>query len=82
MSGSAPGPSLIQRQLWLTRRAHYIAVFERALELLQQRSDLPVPERKLVRELHFTTVTARRELDPNGLYGVPTFETRRDFKTS
>ena len=76
MSGSAPGPSLIQRQLWLTRRAHYIAVFERALELLRQRSDLPVSERKLVRLLHFTAVTARREMDPNGLYERPVFETQ------
>lgn len=76
MSSSGPRPSLIQRELWLTRRMHYIAVFERALLLLRERSELPVSERKLVRELHFTAVTARRELDPNGLYERPIFETQ------
>lgn len=76
MSASGSRPSLFQRKLWLTRRAHYIAVIERSLVLLQLRSELPISERKLVRELHFTSVTARRELDPKGLYERPVFETQ------
>ena len=76
MSRSGSRPSLFQRELWLTRRTHYVAVIERALVLLRQRSELPVSERKLVRELHFTSVTARRELDPNGFYERPIFETQ------
>ncbi|HEV7401766.1 MAG TPA: hypothetical protein VGO11_02525 [Chthoniobacteraceae bacterium] len=76
MNGNGPRPSLVKRELWLTRRAHYIAVFDRALLLLRERSELPVSERMLVRELHFTTVTARRALDPNGLYERPMFETQ------
>ncbi len=76
MSGSGPRPSLIQRQLWETRRAHYIAVFERALLLLRERSELPIPERKLVRELRVTTTTARLEIDPDGRFWAPTFETQ------
>lgn len=76
MSGSGPRPSLIQRQLWETRRAHYIAVFDRALLLLRERSELPIPERKLVRELRVTTTTARREIDPDGRFWAPTFETQ------
>lgn len=74
MSGSASRPSLIQRKLWQSRRAHYLAVFESAMMMLRQRELLSVDEPNLVRELHFTTVTARRSLDPKGRFGSPFFE--------
>lgn len=74
MNDRASRPSLVQRKLWQTRRMHYIAVFESALLLLRQRSTLPISERGLVRELHFTSVTARRRLDPKGRFGSPVFE--------
>lgn len=67
-------PSLIQRRWWLRRKAHYEAVFDRALLLLRQRTELWADEPNLVRELRFTTVTARREIDPTGLFGAPFFE--------
>lgn len=74
MNGRASRPSLIQHKLWQTRLKHYIAVLESALLLLRQRGELPVDEPNLVRELHFTTVTARRKLDPTGRFGSPCFE--------
>lgn len=74
MSGESSRPTLIRKRLWQSRRDHYIAVFENALMLLCQRSELPVDEPGLVRELHFTSVTARRKLDPKGRYGRPVFE--------
>jgi hypothetical protein len=74
MNGRASRPSLIHQKLWLSRRKHYIAVFENALMLLRQRPELPVDEPGLVRELHFASVTARRTLDPTGRFGSPVFE--------
>ena len=74
MNGRASRPSLIHQKLWQSRRKHYIAVFENALMLLRQRHDLPVDELGLVRELHFASVTARRTLDPTGLFRAPVFE--------
>lgn len=74
MSGEDPRPTLIRKRLWQSRRNHYVAVFENALMLLCQRSELPVDEPGLVRELHVTSVTARRKLDPKGRYGSPVFE--------
>ena len=69
-------PSLINRRLWQHRRAHYFAVFERALLLLRCKQSLPEDEPNLNRELHNTSVTARLELDPEGLYDRPTFESQ------
>lgn len=74
MSGKASRPSLIHRRLWLRRKAHYQAVFEEALLLLRQQDALWSDEPNLVRELRFTTVTARRKLDPKGQFGNPFFE--------
>jgi len=74
MSGKASRPSLIQRKLWLRRRAHYQAVLDEALLLLRQRGALWGDEPNLVRELQFTTVTARRKFDPKGRFGSPCFE--------
>ncbi|MCB1079995.1 MAG: hypothetical protein KDM64_19400, partial [Verrucomicrobiae bacterium] len=74
MSGKGSRPSLIRQSLWQSRRDHYIAVFENALMLLCQRPELPIDEPGLVRELRFTSVTARLKLDPKGRYGRPVFE--------
>jgi len=74
MSGSEHRPSLIRHELWRTRRAHYLAVFERALQLLRLNAELPVAEKAIVRKLNFTTVTARCELDPEGRFERPRFE--------
>jgi hypothetical protein len=74
MSGTVSRPSLTRRGLWQTRRVHYLAVFDRALQLLRQHSELPVLEKSLVRRLYFTTVTARLELDPKGRFERPRFE--------
>ena len=75
MSNSAR-PSLIQANLWRRRHAHYIAVIERALLLLREHTVLPVDERNLVRELYFKIITARRQLDPNGRFCSPCFESQ------
>jgi hypothetical protein len=74
MSGRGKRPSLIRRGLWQTRRAHYLAVFDRALQLLRLYPELPLAEKSIVRELNFTAVTARRELDPKGKFERPRFE--------
>jgi hypothetical protein len=74
MSGKASRPSLIQRRFWSRRRAYYEAVFNLALLLLRERKELWADEPNLVRELRFTTVTARRKLDPEGHFGSPCFE--------
>jgi len=74
MSGSKNRPSLIRRGLWEKRRAHYLAVFDRALQLLRMQGELSVAEKSIVRELYFTTVTARLELDPKGRFERPRFE--------
>lgn len=76
MSGKASRPSLIQRRLWLRRRAHYQSVFDEALLILRQRGALWSDEPNLVRELQFSTVTARRKLDPRGRFGSPCFESQ------
>lgn len=67
-------PSLIQQKLWTTRREHYIAVFENALLMLRQCEKLPIDEPALVRKLYFTTITARRAIDPKGRFSSPRFE--------
>ena len=67
-------PTLISRRLWERRRAHYYAVFESALLLLRERDWLPEDEPNLTRELSFMVVTARRQLDPEGLFDRPRFE--------
>lgn len=59
-------PMLADPRLWQRRRAHYLAVFERALILLRERGPLPEDEIGLNRRLYFEVVTARRELDPRG----------------
>jgi hypothetical protein len=69
-----PRPKLADPRLWQKRRAHYLAVFRRALMLLRERDRLPEDEPNLNRELHFAVVTARREIDPNGRFGAPIFE--------
>jgi len=74
MSGNDHRPSLARRGLWQKRRAHYLAVFDRALQLLRLHEQLPTSEKSIVRKLHFTTVTARLELDPEGRYERPSFE--------
>jgi hypothetical protein len=70
---SAP-PTLAHPRFWVKRRAHYFAVFERALMLLRERGTLPEDEIGLNRELHWAVVTARREIDPKGHFGKPVFE--------
>lgn len=74
MKGRPSRPSLIQQKLWQSRREHYIAVFENALLMLRQNSELPVDELGLVRKLYFATITARRSLDPTGRFSGPRFE--------
>ena len=67
-------PKLISQRLWQTRRAHYVAVFKKALLLLREKAPLPADEPNLNRELKFVVVTARLELDPNGRFRAPGFE--------
>lgn len=74
MSASGLRPSLVNPRLWVTRRAFYYAVFERALMLLRDKQPLPIQEQELTRELSFTSVTARRQLDPTGRFDRPRFE--------
>lgn len=74
MSATATRPSLVNPRLWENRCSFYYKVFERALVLLKSKPSLPNEEPELTRELNFTTVTARRELDPEGRFDRPRFE--------
>lgn len=76
MTDAEHRPSLLSPRLWEHRRVHYCAVFERALLLLRNRVVLPEDEPNLTRELRFTVVTARRELDPEGRFDRPHFESQ------
>jgi len=67
-------PSLANPRLWADRRAHYLTVFERALMLLREKAELPEDEPNLTRELSFTVVAARLEIDPDGRFERPRFE--------
>lgn len=71
MSDPPRRPSLVSVRRWQARRDHYLAVFERALDLLRECSDLPEDEPNLTRELWFKLTTATRELDPRGRFGHP-----------
>lgn len=64
-------PKLTSQRLWQTRRAHYLAVFKKALLLLRDKASLPEDEDTLNRELKFVVVTARLELDPKGRFRAP-----------
>lgn len=67
-------PKLVNQRLWQKRRAHYLAVFKRALLLLREKDCLPEDEPNLNRELRFAVVTARLAIDPIGRFGAPYFE--------
>jgi len=72
-SQAAFQPSLFSQSLWQKRVNHYLAVFERALLLLREDEGALYQESEpqLSRRLHFKLLVARRELDPNGIYGHP-----------
>ena len=61
---NAEGPSLLSRNLWAKRTARFLAILERALELLAMERGLACAEVELNRCLYFLLLRATRELYP------------------
>nr|VFJ89429.1 MAG: hypothetical protein BECKLFY1418B_GA0070995_101512 [Candidatus Kentron sp. LFY] len=76
MSEMAALRNLWSRPTWEDRRAHYLAVFERALVLLGEEKKLPTEERELSRRLWFKLLIVCRELDPEERFGRPMGEAK------
>jgi len=58
------GPSLLSRNLWAKRTARFLAILERALQLLATEPELACAEVELNRRLHFLLLRATGELYP------------------
>jgi hypothetical protein len=58
------GPSLLSRNLWTKRTSRFLAILERALQLLACQTGLEISEVALNRRLHFCLLQASRELYP------------------
>ena len=63
------GPSLRSGNLWAKRTERFLAILERALELLQRETDLPSAEVELNRQLYFLLLQATRERYPTEQVG-------------
>lgn len=58
------GPSLLSRNLWAKRTARFLAILERALQLLAREPELACAEVELNRQLYFLLLRATAELCP------------------
>jgi len=61
---SEQGPSLLSRNLWAKRTARFLAILERALQLLAKQKGLESAEVELNRRLYWCLLEASRELYP------------------
>jgi len=61
---NSKGPSLRSLNAWNKRTRKFLAILNRALELLQMETHLPTAEVELNRKLHFCLLQATRELYP------------------
>lgn len=59
------GPSLLSRNLWAKRTARFLAILERALQLLATEPELACAEVELNRRLYWRLLEATRELYPS-----------------
>jgi hypothetical protein len=58
------GPSLLSRNLWAKRTTRFLAILERALQLLATEPELARAEVELNRQFYFLLLRATRELYP------------------